>query len=423
VSRERLQITIGPALFALCALLALAAETFVLAVYAPDRVVAKGRHESLIPEFGSGVPISQIFQATANGLQEIRVLLHAEQATEAGMDWMLAEERDSAWTMVVAGHRRLALPSGSHWYEIAFPPIEASAGHAYRLTLQRNPSAAVGQPSVALAAWLDNPLGNGFLSVGAEDRWGDLQFEARAKGDTIAGRFELDVARHLQPPFNRIGTWTALVVLLNVLLALFAAGHTVREPTPDSRFATLPLVPSLVLTILLAAATVTTIAIAGGSDTRIDLIDEMYRAHWTSVPPLHWGLDVRDTTIGAETLQAVFAHPSSSITWTLTLPPRAHLRTSLGIDPGAWPMDLSDGVQFRVGVQSGTAAEELLVQHVDPHRVAGDQRWIPVDLDLSRFAGQEVKLTLSTDPSAPGVPPSSFYDWALWGAPRITSGR
>jgi hypothetical protein len=76
----------------------------------------------------------------------------------------------------------------------------------------------------------------------------------------------------------------------------------------------------------------------------------------------------------------------------------------LAVDPAAW--DESGAVSFRVlaapltvpGPGDPAGPLTLLEQTLDPRERVADRRWVPVAADLTRWAGQTVRLTLRTDP-------------------------
>jgi hypothetical protein len=51
---------------------------------------------------------------------------------------------------------------------------------------------------------------------------------------------------------------------------------------------------------------------------------------------------------------------------------------------------------------------------LNPRAQMEHRRWIPVEVDLSRWAGQTIGLTLRTLPGD-----NLSYDWAGWGNPVI----
>jgi hypothetical protein len=120
-------------------------------------------------------------------------------------------------------------------------------------------------------------------------------------------------------------------------------------------------------------------------------------------------------TIGGVTRPAVYMHPASRLIFSeQTIPDNGRLRAFIAIKEEAWTQDASDGVLFRFGVDDGRY-EELLNQHVDPRHNANDRGWLPVDIDLSAYAGQKVKLIFNTNTSIPRMGDNNAYDFAVWG--------
>ncbi len=105
------------------------------------------------------------------------------------------------------------------------------------------------------------------------------------------------------------------------------------------------------------------------------------------------------------------------MTWRLELATTVRLKTGIGLLPDAWPRS-GDGAGFRVLLDDGRR-RTLFHAHLDPRRRAADRRWIPVDIDLSPWAGQVVLLTLATDPG-PAADPT--WDWAVWRDPTLVPG-
>ncbi len=131
---------------------------------------------------------------------------------------------------------------------------------------------------------------------------------------------------------------------------------------------------------------------------------------------------VYDATIGGETKRAVYARPPGRIIWKVTPPPASELKASLGLRMESWVQE-GNGVVFRIGVSDGRHYTELLKRHVNPYSAPDDRRWIPVDIDLSPFAGKTVDIIFNTDPSPQGVPADGRNDLALWGEPTVASAR
>jgi hypothetical protein len=127
-----------------------------------------------------------------------------------------------------------------------------------------------------------------------------------------------------------------------------------------------------------------------------------------------------EVTIENDRRRAIFMHPTSRLIYKVTVPRNAWLRTALAIMPEMWEKEGGDGVLFRFGVSDGRKYDELLTQHVNPHSVPEDQRWVPVTIDLSPYAGQQVDLVFNTNESPPRRPSNASFDWAVWAEPRVT---
>jgi hypothetical protein len=56
----------------------------------------------------------------------------------------------------------------------------------------------------------------------------------------------------------------------------------------------------------------------------------------------------------------------------------------------------------------------VLDRVVNPRARTEQRRWVPVEADLSPWAGETVRLALRTDARADG-----FFDWAGWGNPVV----
>ncbi len=155
----------------------------------------------------------------------------------------------------------------------------------------------------------------------------------------------------------------------------------------------------------------------------VDLLPLLAQAEKRAAPlPVDESIKMVNVTINGETKKAILEQGFGRIQFALTVPADAWFSASIGVDPAAWNKE-GDGVLFRMGVSGSGTYDELLNQHVDPVANASDRRWIPVAIDLSAYAGREVKIVLSTNPSVPGKPTDLRNDLGLWGAPAIVVGR
>ncbi len=129
---------------------------------------------------------------------------------------------------------------------------------------------------------------------------------------------------------------------------------------------------------------------------------------------------VADVDLNGETRKAIAVAPAlgTRLIWKLRIPDDGWLRVAVGIKPEAWDTE-GDGVLFRVGVSDGRTYEPLFSQHVTPFTNKGDRRWIPVMVDLSAYAGEEMEVIFNTNSSEPGKGDDQRGDLGLWGSPEI----
>jgi hypothetical protein len=121
-------------------------------------------------------------------------------------------------------------------------------------------------------------------------------------------------------------------------------------------------------------------------------------------------------TINDDTRAVLAMQPPSAITYTLKLPAHAQLRTALALNPQIWQPDKGDGVEFIIQLDAADGHHELLRRYIDPKSQPDDRQWHDIMIDLSVYAGQEVRLTLLTLPGPAG---DGRYDWAGWSEPVI----
>jgi hypothetical protein len=129
---------------------------------------------------------------------------------------------------------------------------------------------------------------------------------------------------------------------------------------------------------------------------------------------------VRDVDLDGQTRKAIAVNPGpgSRLRWKVRVPDDAWLSVAVGMLPESWDKE-GDGVLFRVGVSDGRTFEDLVTQNVHPFANKGDRRWIPVMVDLSAYAGEEIELNFNTNSSVPGKGDDQRNDLAVWGAPEI----
>ena len=128
----------------------------------------------------------------------------------------------------------------------------------------------------------------------------------------------------------------------------------------------------------------------------------------------------RSATCGDVTKEGFFMHPpyqggvgySFAMYDAVTLPadPPAAFRAVVGKSDGSF---LGDGILYKLAVvdaagKSTVVAEQTVLQH----------EWLPIEGDLSPWAGQKIRLELISDV---GVKDDSSGDWACWADMRVES--
>jgi len=132
------------------------------------------------------------------------------------------------------------------------------------------------------------------------------------------------------------------------------------------------------------------------------------------VPPF---VELRWLQIGTETRRWLYMHPPSQASFTLRIPAHAYFQAGLALDPQTWTQEYGDGVHFQLIAESPTGQgvkRVLLDRPVNPRARGEDRGWVDVWVSLEALAGQEVRLTLRTDPGQ-----DFSYDWAGWANPQI----
>ena len=150
-----------------------------------------------------------------------------------------------------------------------------------------------------------------------------------------------------------------------------------------------------------------------GNEDRVDLL-----TRYDQAVKAGGAFSVIDATLAGDTKKAISAPPNGRLTFRVKVPDDGWLKVSLGLQPDAWTKE-GNGVYFFAGVSDGRSFEKLFEQTLNPFANPSERRWIPVTVDLSAYAGEEMEIILNTRSSAGGQPPDDRNDLPLWGAPEI----
>jgi hypothetical protein len=151
-----------------------------------------------------------------------------------------------------------------------------------------------------------------------------------------------------------------------------------------------------------------------GSSAKVELLSQFDQAKKSA-----GDFSVVDATLAGDSKKAIATPPNSRVTFHVRVPDDGWLRVSLGLKPESWDKE-GNGVLFFAGVSDGRSFEKLFEQTLNPHANPSERRWIPVAVDLSSYAGEEMDIILNTRASAGGAPEDTRNDMPLWGAPTIS---
>jgi hypothetical protein len=155
----------------------------------------------------------------------------------------------------------------------------------------------------------------------------------------------------------------------------------------------------------------------GASPSGVRLIDRFAEAKKQPADAALYS--VVDATLNGETRRAIAVAPTAGtrLTFRVAVPDDGWLSVNVGMKPESWTAE-GDGVLFFVGVSDTRVYEQMFTQHVHPFANSGDRKWIPVMVDLSAYAGEEVDLIFNTRSGQPDKG-DLRADHALWGEPEI----
>ena len=153
----------------------------------------------------------------------------------------------------------------------------------------------------------------------------------------------------------------------------------------------------------------------GGRSEAVNLIEQFPQA---TKAPAQAKFDVADVDLAGESHKAIYAPAPTRITWRVKVPDDAWLRVWVGMKPESWK-DQNDGTYFLVGISDGKTFEPLFTQHVHPFTNQGDRKWIPVYVDLSAYAGEEMELHFNTRAGVDGRGANFANLHPVWGEPEL----
>jgi hypothetical protein len=151
-----------------------------------------------------------------------------------------------------------------------------------------------------------------------------------------------------------------------------------------------------------------------GSAAKVDLLQQFAQAKQQGGV-----FTVAEETLAGDTRRAIAAPANGRLTFHVKVPDDGWLRLSLGMKPESWDKE-GNGVLFLAGVSDGRAFEKLFEQTLNPFANPSERRWIPVAVDLSAYAGEEMDIILNTRAGKGAGAGDTRNDLPLWGAPVIS---
>lgn len=120
-------------------------------------------------------------------------------------------------------------------------------------------------------------------------------------------------------------------------------------------------------------------------------------------------------TIAAQTHEALIGPQRP---WELELPPKARFRTYVGLPQETWEGKRAASARFVITLDAPSVEGRMLFEKtLEPKTVEADRGWQAIDVDLSEYSGQRVRIHLdSRDAKEPGA------SVACWGNPMVFGG-
>jgi hypothetical protein len=147
--------------------------------------------------------------------------------------------------------------------------------------------------------------------------------------------------------------------------------------------------------------------------------------HQPEVHDAHHQVNFRvDIGIGDDHAETIWSEPPTVLVYRqIHLPSGVtHFRCRIAIHPHVWPERNADGAEFVLEIRpdddggATEASRRVWSTYVDPFHRSEQRAWLPVDVDLSEFAGKTVDLKLK---NSAGPANNDYADWCLWADPEL----
>ncbi|MHB8134991.1 MAG: hypothetical protein ACYDH1_12305 [Anaerolineaceae bacterium] len=148
-------------------------------------------------------------------------------------------------------------------------------------------------------------------------------------------------------------------------------------------------------------------------------LDHFSEANMDSMNTSTGQAELKTMTIQNDTRNILYQHPSSSVSFSLSLPAQASLKFGLGMSEEVWSSETADGAEYNIYIRDLKNPSDLFrVFHktVDPKNNLDDRRWFEESVELSRFGGKSVEITFEALPGSFG---NYDFDWGGWSNPVL----
>ncbi len=150
-----------------------------------------------------------------------------------------------------------------------------------------------------------------------------------------------------------------------------------------------------------------------------NFLDNLSNAQIELINPEFGQANKSALTINNKLRNILYQHPSSRVTYTLSLPPSAILQFGLGMSEEVWSPEKGDGVEYNIYVRNLYTPDilyQVFQKTVDSKNNPDDRQWLDEEIDLSKFGGQSVEIIFE---ALPGPANNYDFDWGGWSDPVL----
>jgi hypothetical protein len=125
-------------------------------------------------------------------------------------------------------------------------------------------------------------------------------------------------------------------------------------------------------------------------------------------------LILADFAVGGEKRQSMITLASAKIVFDISgVAKGAKLKFGVGMNT-----TVGDGAEGVITVEADGASEVVYRRFLDPITRAEDRKWFDESVDLSKFAGKNIKIIFEGKPGPKG---DASGDWFAWSNPELNS--